>query len=455
MGNSKECCFECGAPGHFRRDCPKLKNKDGGNGNAQGWVYAVGNAESGEKEMHRKSDDANVVRKMGYLVKIDTIVEVGTFKILRPSVHIDLMPVVDSIRQGRPGLFITGFPPGKRKTCRKGNKLEDVPIVENFQSVSRTSRSEMDISSFKLRDQDIPKTAFSKSVWPLRVLKFCPFGLKTPSVGRKKERTLPVVKARSCVVPQFCFTEGSEDFVDYTVICVTQGFGKANVVADALSRKERIEPLRVRALVMTIGLDLPKRILEAQIEAQKPENIVHAGRMLDNWMWQDTEYLPNYLWFVRMEDFNLNFWRSFSKALGKDISMSMTYIQIKVGQCERTIQTLEDLLLWLRYRFWQGWVKHLPLAPEIHYNIQLSRRHKGAPNEALYGRNNAVNNVLDQARMQAARIDNEDYAESERKPMEFSKLVKSYAHVSPWERQSHALEGIIVDDMPPVCGKSR
>ncbi|GJU78891.1 putative reverse transcriptase domain-containing protein [Tanacetum coccineum] len=50
--------------------------------------------------------------------------------------------------------------------------------------------------------------------------------------------------------------------------------GKANVVADALSRKERIEPLRVRALVMTIGLDLPKRILEAQIEAQKPENIV-------------------------------------------------------------------------------------------------------------------------------------------------------------------------------------
>ncbi|GJS26309.1 putative reverse transcriptase domain-containing protein [Tanacetum coccineum] len=51
--------------------------------------------------------------------------------------------------------------------------------------------------------------------------------------------------------------------------------GKANVVADALSRKERTEPLRVRALVMTIGLDLPKRILEAQIEAQKPENLVN------------------------------------------------------------------------------------------------------------------------------------------------------------------------------------
>ncbi|GJT14948.1 putative reverse transcriptase domain-containing protein [Tanacetum coccineum] len=49
--------------------------------------------------------------------------------------------------------------------------------------------------------------------------------------------------------------------------------GKANVVADALSRKERINPLRVRALVMTIGLDLPKQILEAQTEARKPENL--------------------------------------------------------------------------------------------------------------------------------------------------------------------------------------
>ncbi|GJT80335.1 putative reverse transcriptase domain-containing protein [Tanacetum coccineum] len=47
--------------------------------------------------------------------------------------------------------------------------------------------------------------------------------------------------------------------------------GKANVVADALSRKERVKPLRVRALVMTIGLDLPKRILEAQIkDPEKP-----------------------------------------------------------------------------------------------------------------------------------------------------------------------------------------
>ncbi|GJT67626.1 putative reverse transcriptase domain-containing protein [Tanacetum coccineum] len=61
--------------------------------------------------------------------------------------------------------------------------------------------------------------------------------------------------------------------------------GKANVVAGALSRKERIKPLRVRALVMTIGLDLPKQILEAQIEARKPENLESedvGGMLIEN-----------------------------------------------------------------------------------------------------------------------------------------------------------------------------
>ncbi|GJS80930.1 putative reverse transcriptase domain-containing protein [Tanacetum coccineum] len=49
--------------------------------------------------------------------------------------------------------------------------------------------------------------------------------------------------------------------------------GKAKVVADALSRKERSRPLRVRALVMIMGLNLPKNILEAQTKALNPENL--------------------------------------------------------------------------------------------------------------------------------------------------------------------------------------
>ncbi|GKC14512.1 putative reverse transcriptase domain-containing protein [Tanacetum coccineum] len=49
--------------------------------------------------------------------------------------------------------------------------------------------------------------------------------------------------------------------------------GKANVVADSLSQKERIKPLRDRSLVMTIYPNLPLQILKAQTEALKEENI--------------------------------------------------------------------------------------------------------------------------------------------------------------------------------------
>ncbi|GKE13836.1 putative reverse transcriptase domain-containing protein [Tanacetum coccineum] len=48
--------------------------------------------------------------------------------------------------------------------------------------------------------------------------------------------------------------------------------GKANVVADALSRKEQLKPLRVQALVLTISLNLPVQILETQVEERKEEN---------------------------------------------------------------------------------------------------------------------------------------------------------------------------------------
>ncbi|GJY78987.1 putative reverse transcriptase domain-containing protein [Tanacetum coccineum] len=62
---------------------------------------------------------------------------------------------------------------------------------------------------------------------------------------------------------------------------------KENIVADALSRKERIEPLRVRALVMTIGLDLPKR---------KPENLVNedVGGMIRKDIPKEKSWLPCY-----------------------------------------------------------------------------------------------------------------------------------------------------------------
>ncbi|GJR88189.1 putative reverse transcriptase domain-containing protein [Tanacetum coccineum] len=83
--------------------------------------------------------------------------------------------------------------------------------------------------------------------------------------------------------------------------------------------------------------------------------------------------------------FTSNFWRSFQKALGTDISMSTAYHPETDGQSERTIQTLEDMLRACVIDFGKGWVKHLPLA-EFSYNNSYHASIK-APLEALYGRN--------------------------------------------------------------------
>nr|GEZ74654.1 putative reverse transcriptase domain-containing protein [Tanacetum cinerariifolium] len=56
-------CFECGDPRHFKRDCPKLNDKNGGNWNAQGWVYVVGNAERNGNATG--NPDSNIVTELG------------------------------------------------------------------------------------------------------------------------------------------------------------------------------------------------------------------------------------------------------------------------------------------------------------------------------------------------------------------------------------------------------
>nr|GFB78104.1 reverse transcriptase domain-containing protein [Tanacetum cinerariifolium] len=57
--------------------------------------------------------------------------------------------------------------------------------------------------------------------------------------------------------------------------------GKANVVADALSTKEREKPLRMISLVLTDHKDLMQQILEAQVESLKEGNVKKEdlGRM--------------------------------------------------------------------------------------------------------------------------------------------------------------------------------
>ncbi|GKC02766.1 putative reverse transcriptase domain-containing protein [Tanacetum coccineum] len=85
--------------------------------------------------------------------------------------------------------------------------------------------------------------------------------------SEKAEAAFQLLKQKLCSALILALPEGSENFMVYC-----DASRKANVVADALSRKERIKPLRVRALVLTIGLNLPVQILNAQVKARKEEN---------------------------------------------------------------------------------------------------------------------------------------------------------------------------------------
>ncbi|GJZ93362.1 putative reverse transcriptase domain-containing protein [Tanacetum coccineum] len=163
----------------------------------------------------------------------------------------------------------------------------------------------------RVRDEDIPKTAFrtrfikdfSKSAKSLTELTQ---KNKKYIWGEDQESAFQLLKQKLCEALILALPEGNDDFVIYCdashqdhkslqhilhqkelnmrqhrwlelladydyEICYHPG--KANVVADALSRKERIKPLRVRALVMTLHPKLPSQILEAQTEAIKEENI--------------------------------------------------------------------------------------------------------------------------------------------------------------------------------------
>nr|GEV21799.1 putative reverse transcriptase domain-containing protein [Tanacetum cinerariifolium] len=204
---------------------------------------------------------------------------------------------------------------------------------------------------------------------------------------------------------------------------------KVNVVADALSRKERIKPLRVRALVMTIGLDLPRKNLEAQTEAMKPENLKSedvGGMLIENSkdpekprkeklepldrLTKSAHFLPMketdpmdklarlYLKEVvtrhgipvsiicdRDPRFTSNFWKAFQEAMGTRLDMSTAYHPETDGKSERTIQTLKDMLRACVIHFGNSWERHLPLV-EFSYNNIYHASIKVAPLEALYGR---------------------------------------------------------------------
>ncbi|GJU03122.1 putative reverse transcriptase domain-containing protein [Tanacetum coccineum] len=350
-------CYECGAQGHFKREFPKLKNKNygnqGRNGNASAKVYVVGNAGT--------NPDSNVVMGTfllnnryasilfdtgadrsfvstafsslinitptkldhyydveladGKIIRINTIIRGCTLNFLNHPFNIDLMPIelgsfdviigmdwlakyhavivcdekLVRIPFRNETLIVRGDGSNRGSETRLNITVGILPLTRQMEfqinlipgtaPVARTpyrlAPSEMKELSEQLQEQS--DKGFIRPClgsYYRRFIEGCSKVAKPMTkLTQKKvafEWGLGVVlmqneKVIACASRQLKIHEKTYTTYDLEL-------GKANVVVDALSRKERIKPLRVRALVMTIGLNLPKQILKAQIEGQKPEN---------------------------------------------------------------------------------------------------------------------------------------------------------------------------------------
>nr|GEU89950.1 reverse transcriptase domain-containing protein [Tanacetum cinerariifolium] len=248
----------------------------------------------------------------GNLVSTNTIIQGCTLTLLNKPFEIDLMPI-------KLGSFdvIIGATPVARSPYRLApsemqelsNQLQElsdkgfirpstspwgapVLIDDLFDQLQGSSvYLKIDLRSgyhqLRVRDEDIPKNAFRTRYGHYEFHPAMIEAVKnwasptTPTEGENQESAFQLLKQKLCEAPILALPEGNGNFVVYCDASHQEDYDcdiryhpeKANVIADALSQKERIKPLRVRSLVMTLHPKLPSQILEAQAEAIKEENI--------------------------------------------------------------------------------------------------------------------------------------------------------------------------------------
>nr|GEV32751.1 hypothetical protein [Tanacetum cinerariifolium] len=165
--------------------------------------------------------------------------------------------------------------------------------------------------------------------------------------------------------------------------------GKVNVVADALSRKEKDKPLRIRALMMTIHNDLPKQIPEARGEAMKGENV--KAENLERLIKQIFEFRPdgtrcfgNRVWLLQFGGLrDLVMHESHKSKYSIHPGSDKMYQDFKPFYWWPTMKA--DIATYVRKCLICAKDRHLPLV-EFSYNNSYQASIKAAPYEALYGR---------------------------------------------------------------------
>ncbi|GKB42142.1 putative reverse transcriptase domain-containing protein [Tanacetum coccineum] len=200
---------------------------------------------------------------------------------------------------------------------------------------------------------------------------------------------------------------------------------KANVVADALSRKERVKPRRVRAMAMTIQSGVKRMILAAQSEAFKQEKVTtEMLRGLDQVMEMKEDGGMYFIWVpligdVRtliMDEAHASSSRAWSACVNHLRSSWKTYFKVLANITESLRDVIGD-----EYGLssFDGWTNY-------HSSIRC------APFEALYGRK-----FLIKEKLKAARDRQKSYADNRHKPLEFEVGDHVLLKVSPWKGVIH------------------
>nr|GEY93957.1 putative reverse transcriptase domain, ribonuclease H-like domain, aspartic peptidase domain protein [Tanacetum cinerariifolium] len=263
-----------------------------------------------------------------------------------------------------------------------------------------------------------------------------------------------------CVLMQRGKRHWIELFSDYDYE-IRYHSGKANAVADALSRKEReacdesaelqkgldkmIEHRSDGALYYLDRIWVPlKGDVRILIMEETYKSKYYVRPRADK-MYYDLRdrlarlYLneiivrhdvPISIISDRDSQFTSRFWQLMIEVFRTRLDMSTTYHPQTDGQREHTIQTLEDMVRACVLDFRGSRDVHLPLV-EFSYNNSYHSNVRCASFEALYGR--SVVPRLCRQRLKATRDHQKSYANKKKKPLEFSVGDYVLLKVSPWK----------------------